>query len=622
MRGWRKLLVPVVLVGMGGCATGKGTGSTVSPEFDETLFSSDLPLVCRLEAVATSPPGQQLIRFKLINRSGQTLHISGAETPLLELTGDHFLVMRDGVQVEYQGILVASLPPEEEEDWITIEAGKMIVTEFDLAEFYDLGQPGIYTIQYLANLANLVKGEEIDLLTQGQDILGIGSNALVLDKGATATTSAPPAAGEACQDDWDCYPDRICTQGKCQTGCTSDDHCQAGTTCQSGKCAPGCNAVRGCPVGKTCKQGKCQDGCTKDSECGKGKTCSAGKCSTACRTDTDCRLGQSCIGGQCGKPSGCDATHTKTLKTQQQGAASMAGDAQKTLKGVPQASRKDLACYKTWFGKYAQDRYNYVETSFGQTSDRLQGTFTYYCKTCQKNVIAFVYPNKKDEINICQLYWARSDSNQKKTLLHEVTHFVIQNDPPESYGVAAVQRLAKTNPTRAIHNAENYSLFDYGSCKTGAADCSAETTGTSGCDALFKSSCLKDLTPADCSMQKACGECTSQVNGSNIEINWKSGFSEKITCAYQTAASCDIVLADQGRECARIAIKSDGATVEFKVERKAESTIESKTYSFREVDASTLEVTCPDGKKEQYKRADLDRCKITTIGKPPSCTPS
>jgi len=33
-----------------------------------------------------------------------------------------------------------------------------------------------------------------------------------------------------------------------------------------------------------------------------------------------------------------------------------------------------------------------------------------------------------------------------------------------------------------------------------------------------------------------------------------------------------------------------------------------------------MEITCPDGKKETYKRADLDRCKINSISqKPQDC---
>ena len=71
-------------------------------------------------------------------------------------------------------------------------------------------------------------------------------------------------------------------------------------------------------------------------------------------------------------------------------------------------------------------------------------------------------------------------------------------------------------------------------------------------------------------------------------------------------------------ECAHFVIQNDNpeSYSNAAVKRK----VADKTYLLRELGAPTQEITCPDGKKEQYKKADLDRCKLASLGKPQNCS--
>ena len=121
--------------------------------------------------------------------------------------------------------------------------------------------------------------------------------------------------------------------------------------------------------------------------------------------------------------------------------------------------------------------------------------------------------NELDPLGLAEGEWESLNAEQKR-LSHAAALL------SDTASAAEVKRLAAANPTGAIHNADNYRLFDYGSWTVGTADCSADAAGASGCDGLFKNSCLRDLAPSSCSMKKATDSSMSTARSSHRSV-WK-----------------------------------------------------------------------------------------------------
>lgn len=112
-------------------------------------------LECRLEPVAPEvragePAG---IRFVLLNRSGAAVHVLRWYTPLEGWKGKVFQVSRGGSAVPYQGPLFKRGDPVRE-DYQEIPAGGEIAAVADLAQVFDLAEPGTYAIRFHGELAD------------------------------------------------------------------------------------------------------------------------------------------------------------------------------------------------------------------------------------------------------------------------------------------------------------------------------------------------------------------------------------------------------------------------------------------------------------------------------------
>ena len=61
------------------------------------------------------------------------------------------------------------------------------------------------------------------------------------------------------------------------------------------------------------------------------------------------------------------------------------------------------------------------------------------------------------DIFLCRLYWEQFPGVQAMVLVHEVSHFYGNRD--YEYGEPAAMKLAKTNPRKAIFNADSAMFF-------------------------------------------------------------------------------------------------------------------------------------------------------------------
>ena len=87
---------------------------------------------------------------------------------------------------------------------------------------------------------------------------------------------------------------------------------------------------------------------------------------------------------------------------------------------------------------------------------------TFHC-TCTGNYYAYVYSNQPYDIWLCNAFWSApmtGTDSKAGTLVHEMSHFnVVAGTNDWAYGQTAAKNLARTNPSRAIDNADSYEYF-------------------------------------------------------------------------------------------------------------------------------------------------------------------
>ena len=115
------------------------------------------PLECRLEAVnplvAGGPVG---VRFRLTNRTRGPLWVLRWNTPIEGWRGTIFTVTFKGTALPYQGPMLKRGDPGREE-YVEIPPGESVNVSVDLAEVYDVKQPGEYQVKVTGDLLDVTK---------------------------------------------------------------------------------------------------------------------------------------------------------------------------------------------------------------------------------------------------------------------------------------------------------------------------------------------------------------------------------------------------------------------------------------------------------------------------------
>jgi peptidyl-Lys metalloendopeptidase len=121
-------------------------GQTRMQETEGDMFG------CTLETEGTYVIAAPVdVRFSLHNRTNRTLYVLTWYTPLEGIAGRIFRVTRDGDELWYQGILAKRGDPSRD-DYITLEPGMTASALVNLAEVYDLSQPGRYRIEFVSRI--------------------------------------------------------------------------------------------------------------------------------------------------------------------------------------------------------------------------------------------------------------------------------------------------------------------------------------------------------------------------------------------------------------------------------------------------------------------------------------
>lgn len=155
----------------------------------------------------------------------------------------------------------------------------------------------------------------------------------------------------------------------------------------------------------------------------------------------------------------CNSTDSATAGQAAAAANTYSDTAVTYLSGTPTATTR----YTTWFGAFSTSGWNTAKTHFVAIQDAFDNKNIVIDCGCRKNYYAYVYPDQPYKIYVCRAFWSApmtGTDSKAGTLIHEMSHFnVVAGTDDWAYGQTDAKNLAKTNPTKALDNADNHEYF-------------------------------------------------------------------------------------------------------------------------------------------------------------------
>ena len=120
--------------------------------------------------------------------------------------------------------------------------------------------------------------------------------------------------------------------------------------------------------------------------------------------------------------------------------------------------------YTTWFGTFSSGNLNTLKTHYHNIDTTFRTkSMSFDCGCSEAGVFAYVYPNQPYKIYLCPAFWSapvKGTDSKGGTIVHETSHFtIVAGTNDYAYGQTACKSLAKSNPNRAIMNADNHEYF-------------------------------------------------------------------------------------------------------------------------------------------------------------------
>jgi peptidyl-Lys metalloendopeptidase len=158
--------------------------------------------------------------------------------------------------------------------------------------------------------------------------------------------------------------------------------------------------------------------------------------------------------------SNCSTTQRSSISAGVTQASAYANESTSYLSGTPSGTPR----YTTWFGKYSLTNWNTAKSHFVNIKGALDTKpLVFDCGCTETGTFAYVYPNQPYKIYLCGAFWSaptKGTDSKGGTLIHELSHFtVIAGTQDNVYGQTGAKNLAKTNPTKALNNADNHEYF-------------------------------------------------------------------------------------------------------------------------------------------------------------------
>jgi peptidyl-Lys metalloendopeptidase len=136
--------------------------------------------------------------------------------------------------------------------------------------------------------------------------------------------------------------------------------------------------------------------------------------------------------------------------------------------------------YVRWFGRYTdtpRGPREIVKGTFQRIKQKLEAPvpIKIYCappKCGSSSTFAYVYPyDSTFTVHLCGAFWSPSASStptydsKPGTMVHELSHFeAIGGTDDHTYGSGSAEDLARSYPSKAIYNADNYEYFSETCC--------------------------------------------------------------------------------------------------------------------------------------------------------------
>ena len=155
----------------------------------------------------------------------------------------------------------------------------------------------------------------------------------------------------------------------------------------------------------------------------------------------------------------CNNTRQTQLVTARSSAVTYATNAKSYLDAGTAGSR-----YTWWFGTYSSTRYATIKTHYTNLKSALSSqAYTFDCSCTDSGTYAYVYPTQPYRVYLCGAFWSAPNTgtdSRAGTLVHESSHFnVIAGTDDWAYGQTAAHKLATSNVSHAIDNADSHEYF-------------------------------------------------------------------------------------------------------------------------------------------------------------------
>ncbi|WP_374567818.1 M35 family metallo-endopeptidase [Ideonella sp.] len=156
----------------------------------------------------------------------------------------------------------------------------------------------------------------------------------------------------------------------------------------------------------------------------------------------------------------CTSSEKTTLVSAVNAATTYATQSNSYLAGTPSGTKR----YVKWFGTFSSSRWNTVHTHFTNEENAFKTKpLTLDCSCNDSGTYAYVYPNSPYKIYLCGAFWSApmtGTDSKGGTLVHEMSHFTVVGGTDDwAYGQTAAANLAKSNPTKAVDNADSHEYF-------------------------------------------------------------------------------------------------------------------------------------------------------------------
>jgi peptidyl-Lys metalloendopeptidase len=156
---------------------------------------------------------------------------------------------------------------------------------------------------------------------------------------------------------------------------------------------------------------------------------------------------------------GCTSSEKSTLVSAVNAATNYATSSNSYL-STPVSTQR----YVKWFGSFLTSRWNTVNSHYTNIESAFKTKpLTLDCSCNDSGTYAYVYPNSPYKIYLCGAFWSApmtGTDSKGGTLVHEMSHFsVVAGTDDWAYGQSAAASLARSNPTRAVDNADNHEYF-------------------------------------------------------------------------------------------------------------------------------------------------------------------